>query len=218
MTTTVDEQPKPIVPRLSCTHETSEHRISYDALKRPRIALQCIICGRRVSNDISPKTFSREAIAAMPPWDRNLQRSVQVESKKAKFERQQFERQVQRDLKKALKNGEHIRQNAERQSAYNDYLKSEKWQNLRRKALARADSRCEGCGDKPATDVHHLTYERFGNEMLFDLVAVCKDCHKKIHQQSKATAEANSAIVENLLIHQTMSASSRTMHPLSVTA
>jgi 5-methylcytosine-specific restriction endonuclease McrA len=64
---------------------------------------------------------------------------------------------------------------------YIRHMKSELWQSLRRRVLARAKGRCEGCGQQPATDVHHLTYARLGNEMLFDLVAVCRACHETIH-------------------------------------
>ena len=191
---TADDQAKPLVPKSSCTHETSEYRIKFDTLQRPLISLQCKICGKRVSDVVSPKKFSKEEIDLMLPWDGKLQTTF----KKAKSEQQKFQHEVQRDLKKELKRDTYIRLHSERQSAYSNYLKSEEWQNLRRKVLARANGRCEGCGDKPATDVHHLTYERFGKEMLFDLVAVCKECHKKIHKQSKATTETNCAMGETL--------------------
>ena len=39
------------------------------------------------------------------------------------------------------------------------------------------------CRKKPATQVHHLTYKRVGREMLFDLVAVCADCHEVVHEE-----------------------------------
>ncbi len=47
--------------------------------------------------------------------------------------------------------------------------------------MERSGGVCEACGDAPAAQVHHLTYERIGRELLFDLAAVCLECHKKAH-------------------------------------
>lgn len=69
---------------------------------------------------------------------------------------------------------------------YNQYLKTDKWRKKRAAVLERAKGLCEGCRSKEATQVHHLTYDRVGNEMLFDLVAVCDECHEVIHD-SKTT-------------------------------
>ncbi len=65
--------------------------------------------------------------------------------------------------------------------AYTGYLKGAQWDNRRRLVLKRANGLCEGCRNQPATQVHHLTYRRVGNEMLFDLVAVCDHCHAICH-------------------------------------
>jgi ribosomal protein S14 len=71
---------------------------------------------------------------------------------------------------------------AEFSSWYRDeYLHSPEWHRKRDKVLARADGRCEGCGERRATQVHHLTYTHVGREFLFQLVAVCRDCHEQIH-------------------------------------
>lgn len=75
-------------------------------------------------------------------------------------------------------------QNRERQEWfdwYNRYLLSPAWSKKRVAVLKRANFMCEGCQEKTAVQVHHLTYRRVGNEMLFDLVAVCHDCHRIIH-------------------------------------
>lgn len=64
---------------------------------------------------------------------------------------------------------------------YSTYLKSPRWRNKRDLVLMRANGVCEGCEDAKATQVHHLTYVRVGDELLFDLVAVCNDCHQKAH-------------------------------------
>ena len=61
---------------------------------------------------------------------------------------------------------------------YDRYIHSAAW---RRKADARLEMDghvCQVCGGA-ATDVHHLTYDRFGNEEMGDLVSLCRRCHKK---------------------------------------
>lgn len=76
-------------------------------------------------------------------------------------------------------------QNQERQAWfdwYNKYLSSPEWKAKRAEVLRRARGVCEGCLNQEAVQVHHLTYKRVGNEMLFDLVAVCNDCHNAIHE------------------------------------
>ena len=73
-------------------------------------------------------------------------------------------------------------------AAYNAYMGSPAWHAIRRRVMARSYGRCEGCGVARATDVHHLTYEHMGSELLWELVAVCRDCHSKCHKHmQKAT-------------------------------
>lgn len=62
---------------------------------------------------------------------------------------------------------------------YDAYLQSPEWRAKREKVIARANGICEGCGEKRAVAVHHLTYDGVGDELLFDLVAICDECHKK---------------------------------------
>jgi len=61
----------------------------------------------------------------------------------------------------------------------NGYLRSEHWQEVRRKKLKQAGYKCEACGQKVKLDIHHLTYERLGKERLSDLQALCRPCHRK---------------------------------------
>jgi hypothetical protein len=67
------------------------------------------------------------------------------------------------------------------EKAYDLYMSSPEWTDKRKAVLRRAHGICEGCGRRPAIQAHHLTYQRFGREMLFDLVAVCLECHALIH-------------------------------------
>lgn len=68
-------------------------------------------------------------------------------------------------------------------SIYNAYLASPEWQARRAKVLKRCGGVCEGCGDAPATEVHHTTYEHVTEEFLFELLGLCHACHKRIHAE-----------------------------------
>lgn len=54
--------------------------------------------------------------------------------------------------------------------------------------LERADEHCEHCGElfptefTPCLELHHLTYDRaYGHELPDDLMALCRDCHQRMH-------------------------------------
>jgi len=64
---------------------------------------------------------------------------------------------------------------------YNEYLQSDEWQDKRTNVFKRSGYICEGCGNKRATEVHHRTYDHVGEEMLFELVALCNLCHSILH-------------------------------------
>ena len=63
-----------------------------------------------------------------------------------------------------------------------EYMSSAAWRVRRQKVLKRDNHPCQACGyyDIPL-DVHHLTYKRYTNEPLSDLVALCRDCHDIQH-------------------------------------
>ena len=68
---------------------------------------------------------------------------------------------------------------------YIKYLSSEEWKNIRDIALKRDEYKCQKCKIKNADEVHHLTYENLYNENLEDLMSVCYECHKNIHDEER---------------------------------
>jgi len=78
------------------------------------------------------------------------------------------------------------------QSDYFEYLSSPIWRGKRARVLQRANDMCEGCGCRRAWQVHHLRYPRncrpgsddwIRQEKLFDLRAICRECHEDVHQR-----------------------------------
>lgn len=71
------------------------------------------------------------------------------------------------------------------QAEYEQYLRSEHWQGVRRRALDYADDRCQLCYSTQRLEVHHRTYERVGQERPADVVVLCAECHGKHHDRHK---------------------------------
>jgi hypothetical protein len=69
--------------------------------------------------------------------------------------------------------------------SYEAYLNSKTWKFLRSRVLRRDDDLCQVCREAQAKHVHHLTYVRFGRELLADLLSVCVPCHEMLHTKVK---------------------------------
>lgn len=74
---------------------------------------------------------------------------------------------------------------------YVEHIRSPKWRKLRQQILARCSGLCERCGKIPKRfEVHHLTYDRLGDERLTDLIALCNDpCHVEADQERAREVE-----------------------------
>ena len=62
---------------------------------------------------------------------------------------------------------------------YKKYLDSPAWKMKRDDVIKRDGDQCV-CSAQ-ATVVHHKTYNNIGKEPLSDLVALCKECHDRVH-------------------------------------
>jgi hypothetical protein len=156
-----------------CSHESSSiKRVKYSN-EAEHIHRLCLECGQFISQGMS--------------------KSTPVDNKVYDFEAQIREYKFDRDLKFH----ELVKKFADRQKLtsadfkkeYLKYLASDEWKVIREKVLLRENHICEGCGVNKATEVHHLTYVRMKEELLFDLKAVCRDCHLKCHPERKPDGE-----------------------------
>lgn len=64
---------------------------------------------------------------------------------------------------------------------YYEYLNSEHWKKLRQEKL-ETYPKCLKCGKTTGLQVHHMTYDRLGDEKLDDLKVLCGFCHKNFHR------------------------------------
>jgi 5-methylcytosine-specific restriction endonuclease McrA len=135
-------------------------------------ALQCLTCGRQI-RAVKKDSPEVRRLADVQPFDDRLSEEWDAQIRQG-WQRQQLIRDYQRQ-----------QENAEWKAWYSAYLLTTAWRLKRQAVMKRANNWCEGCAGKPATEVHHLTYKHVGNELLFELVAVCDDCHRRAHEDSQ---------------------------------
>jgi hypothetical protein len=81
---------------------------------------------------------------------------------------------------------------------YKDYLRSDHWQSFRKRFFSESAickrltikfgrPVCQYCHSGRNLNIHHRTYKRLGGERLSDVVLVCQDCHKRIHDFNKTS-------------------------------
>lgn len=150
---------------MSCEH--SERRLTMRSVRSGVVqyVYQCMTCGAAASQPISHARIAREFSGIeIADFDDQLETAYNLR-RGAEW------RQEQADKRAAF---------FER---YGVYLKSPEWAERRRLVLARCKHVCEGCGKRPAVEVHHLTYEHVFDEFLFELLGLCKPCHDRVHAE-----------------------------------
>lgn len=70
-------------------------------------------------------------------------------------------------------------------ASYAGYLRSRVWRDKRREALARDQWRCVRCEGRIRLQVHHVRYEKLGQERLDSLETLCERCHKGHHKAKR---------------------------------
>lgn len=66
-------------------------------------------------------------------------------------------------------------------ASYLDYCKSKYFQRLKKEVLRLANGKCSQCKGEACT-AHHIKYRQQWTETkLKDCVAICNDCHSRIH-------------------------------------
>lgn len=143
----------------SCGAAGSQLRRRVIANGSIQFVAQCLTCGRSASNPVAKSSLKTQSLT---PWDESLAKSYDEE--------QALQRQDEK---------------AEWFEQHDDYLRTPAWRAKRAAVLLRAKGLCEGCGLRPATQVHHLSYEHWQDELLWELVAICRECHERVHAERK---------------------------------
>lgn len=79
--------------------------------------------------------------------------------------------------------------------AYDQFIASPAWREMRAKVLQRANGRCEACLVNTASQVHHTRYpsgpvtlKDFTEQPLWELRAICYPCHANRHPHMREAA------------------------------
>lgn len=154
------QHPRLSPPRLRLTTNGARHR------------RQCQDCGAAVGNAVSKIDAEKEngARPALPFDEAFYQRGRRREA-----DRQQARLAAHEAKRTAW------------WEWYNRYLQSPEWRDKRARVMRRASGICEGCLDRRAVHVHHKTYAHVGNELLFELAALCDACHDLVHDDNQNT-------------------------------
>jgi hypothetical protein len=139
------------IPRIATFSNGSKH-----------VQKQCVLCGETDKTYIKKSTFSADAFAMLRPID--VEKKEELLNRRSDFSREQVELRREKWW-----------------DNYHEYLASVEWAKIRAKVFRRAGGVCECCCDATARHCHHVTYDRLGNELLEDLLAVCIPCHEEIH-------------------------------------
>ena len=155
-----------------CLHGEAELRNMRCADGSYQSRYQCLRCGGAFGQ------AQRRNGEAPPPWDDALEDEYNEEWDRAIEDAQ---RKRQNDAAEESRNWKAI---------YSAYLQSEPWKARRVAVVARDRGVCQGCGASPRAEdtvVHHTSYARAGNELLCDLVTMCRDCHDIAHDRAPTT-------------------------------
>lgn len=60
---------------------------------------------------------------------------------------------------------------------------SPQWKAMRKRVMVRANHTCEACLERPASDVHHQSYDFGKLPPAYYLVAFCHLCHERLHTE-----------------------------------
>jgi 5-methylcytosine-specific restriction endonuclease McrA len=158
-----------------CPHDRIEVRRRTSDSGRVSYWPQCLCCGRFPKGQVAKATLADPA--AVPDADDTLYDAYYAAQRRREDAVDQKHVRIQK------------RKRAEHRRWYDQYLNSPAWRAIRRAVMERAQGLCEGCRRRPATEVHHQTYDNVGNELLWELKAVCSHCHARCHPEKQEAAD-----------------------------
>ena len=146
-----------------CAHPSKSLRFKVNAAGLRMYIYQCAMCWSRVGSWLKKAEVDESSAV---PFDEEAEQRERERGWKARTAEYQRERDSR---------------NAEWRSRYQSHLHSDKWRDLCRRVWQRDGGNCQGCLRATGAHVHHKTYEHMGDELLFELVLLCRSCHEKIH-------------------------------------
>lgn len=160
----------------ACEHKEYELRLRTVARGGRQRVMQCMRCGAATSNPYSKQdAYALTGGHEPPPFNDELLSGWERRKKAAYGQvEERFAFLAVRVDPERPKSSEWFKQ-------YDKYLESPQWSTTRDKVLKRAQGVCEGCLERPAIHIHHQTYAHLGHEFMFELLALCEECHARLH-------------------------------------
>jgi hypothetical protein len=149
-------------------------------LQRKHLREQCCDCGKLFGRDFSHSLATPDT----PGADLHAARCAIENEEADRVRRSQeiLEDFEEQRLREDVERRERTRRTDEEWwNKYNAYLLTPEWQARRMLVYKRAGDVCEGCRERRATEIHHLTYRHVTNEFCWELVAICDACHTRVH-------------------------------------
>lgn len=67
---------------------------------------------------------------------------------------------------------------------YKEYLKSDRWKELRLLRLEKDNFKCRDCGNE-ANEVHHTSYNNINTPWeIHEIISLCHNCHERRHNKN----------------------------------
>lgn len=171
------KNPEPVSPE-SCPHE--KFTLTKRAYENGSTAFveQCNVCGKHI-RCVSKSTVTKPD--DVPPFNSMIEEALRsMHGKwtlaKAEVYRESHE-QYRRTLRSKIREGQ-VTVN----TTFHSYYNSDEWKRTRLRILSRDDHQCQAC-ESPAQCVHHIVYDRLGQENDIDLISLCKNCHTEVHHR-----------------------------------
>ena len=149
-----------------CFHAETQLTKTITKTGSPYFGMRCVICGERKGPWLPAKTIKEPEL-------------VPIAKSEGPAEFDRLRRQQWRDTKQA----HYLNQSNHEDTEYQKYLQTPKWKALSAKVILRAKGVCEGCGERPAAQAHHISYAHKFDEFLWELKAVCRPCHIRVHPE-----------------------------------
>ena len=144
-----------------CLHSRQELRRRADRSGRPFYQWQCLDCGSGIGSAVAASIALADG-GDPAPFDESIEAKWWLEADRLRETRRLMRKQ-----------------------AYAEYRETDAWRAKRAQALARDKGVCQGCLSRRATQVHHLSYAHVGDELLFELISLCDECHERVHAGSR---------------------------------
>jgi len=147
------------------------------------VALQCKKCGEK-TREVRKADYDLSKIPKFGETFRDKMRALADERRNALREQWEQENKREYETKQGAENLAYWRK-------YNDYLRTEHWQKIRRRVLVRDGFLCQNCFCKITESnfhAHHISYKAYnklGYSFAFEVVSLCRPCHEDVHRSEQ---------------------------------